>query len=326
MPAGAVDILRRAVAEGATPGWALAAGLRDTVEVMETGGPGIAADTLFDIASLTKVVATLPIALALIDEATIALDTTVGPRLPAFAHPQITVEQLLTHTSGLPSDRPYGRQGLSAETIRSRLEAEPLDHPSGTHVQYSDIGFITLGWLLESAAGTSLDILLDRYVTGPLQLPDTGYGPVDAGRAAPTEHGLRGTVHDETAARLRSPTGHAGVFSTVGDLAAYLTAWTADGWLSRSLRDQATADRTAHLDGHRGLGWTARGDPYDQLGDAWPPTAVFHSGFTGTSLALDPPSGLWVVLLTNDVHFGRGRGAIKPLRRAVHDALAPPSR
>jgi CubicO group peptidase (beta-lactamase class C family) len=200
-------------------------------------------------------------------------------------------------------------------------------------VAYSDIGFLVLGWLIERLTRTALDTLLARHVTGPLQLDATSYGPVDPARCAATEHRpdgtrCRGSVHDEIAAQLDTPAAHAGVFSTAGDLAGYLAAWSAltDAWLPCSLRRQATSDRTSQLDGHRGLGWTARHDAYDQLGDAWPQSAVFHSGFTGTSLALDPPSGRWVVLLTNDVHFGRGRGTINPLRRAVHTALAPEPR
>jgi CubicO group peptidase (beta-lactamase class C family) len=345
----AVDILNRAVADRELPGWALAAGRGTHLELLEVGGvavPGGAArpgtaDTLFDLASLTKVVVTLPIGLALIAEGRLALGTRVVEHLPSFDtaphKAEITVEQLLTHTSGLPASRPYGTQGLPAAEIRARLVAEPLDRPPGTRVVYSDIGFLTLGHLIERVTGDTLDGLLARHVTGPLGLEQTTYGPVDPARAAATERRpdgvlCEGSVHDEIAAQLGAPAAHAGVFATVTDLAGYLGAWTAptDAWLLRSLRRKATRDLTGgligHLDGHRGLGWAARHDAYDQLGDAWPSTAVFHSGFTGTSLALDPASRRWVVLLTNDVHFGRGRGVINPLRRAVHTALAPAPR
>jgi CubicO group peptidase (beta-lactamase class C family) len=340
---GAVEVLRRAVQAGELPGWALAAGVGDELELLETGGFAdtgagtrpVTPHTLFDIASLTKVVATLPITLALLRDGVLALDTRVVDHLPAFdtAPPkrEITVEQLLTHTSGLPATGPYGTQRLSADTIRERLLAESLERPPGSRVTYSDVGFLVLGQLVEQVGGATLDVLLARHVTGPLGLSDTGYGPVDPGRAAATERRpdgtiCRGYVHDEIAAQLDGPAAHAGVFSTVGELATYLAAWVSpsDAWLAPALRRQATSDHTSHLGGHRGLGWTARNDPYDQLGDAWPQSAVFHSGFTGTSLALDPDSRRWVVLLTNDVHFGRGRGTINPLRRAVHTALAPP--
>lgn len=345
-PGGAaIDLLQDAVESGELPGWALAAGRGDQVELVRAGGltgtaeaaRPVTADTLFDLASLTKVVATLPVSLALLRDGSIGLDSRVAEILPEFdcapGKAEVTVAHLLTHTSGLPATRPYGTQRLPAATIRERLLAEPLDVPPGTRVAYSDIGFLVLGRVVEQTAGASLDSLLADHVTRPLMLGDTGYGPVDRERAAATERRAdgtvcRGSVHDEIAAQLGEPAGHAGVFATVGDLAAYLAAWVSagDGWLPLALRGQATRDHTSHLGGHRGLGWAARHDPYDQLGDAWPESAVFHSGFTGTSLALDPDSRRWVVLLTNDVHLGRGRGTINPLRRAVHTALAPAPR
>ncbi len=339
--ADAIELLERAVAAGELPGWALAAGRGDAIELHRAGGLATADDptfpvtpgTLFDLASLTKVVATLPVALALVRDGTLALDARVAEHLPAFGaaarRREVTVAHLLTHTSGLPATPPAGTDRQPAAAIWERLLAAPLECPPGTRVRYSDVGFLVLGRLLQRVAGVGLDELLARHVTGPLGLAHTTYGPVDPDRAAATERRpdgtpCRGSVHDEIAARLGAPAAHAGVFSTAGDLAAYLAAWTspADRWLPRSLRRLATGDHTARLDGHRGLGWTARGDRHDQLGDAWPPSAVFHSGFTGTSLALDPDSRRWVVLLTNDVHLGRGRGTINPLRRAVHTALA----
>ena len=341
----AIDLLERAVEAGELPGWALAAGRGDEFEVLHAGGltgtgagsRPVTTSTLFDLASLTKVVATLPVTLALVRDGVIALDSRVAELLPGFdtapGKAEITLAHLLTHTSGLPATRPYGSQRLPAATIRERLLSEPLDAPPGTRVSYSDVGFLMLGRVAERIGGASLDSLLAEHVSGPLMLGDTGYGPVDAERAAATERRpdgtiCRGSVHDEIAAALGEPAGHAGVFGTVGDLAAYLVAWVSpgDGWLPLALRAQATRDHTGRLDGHRGLGWAARHDPYDQLGDAWPESAVFHSGFTGTSLALDPDSRRWAVLLTNDVHLGRGRGMINPLRRAVHTALAPAPR
>ena len=342
--ATAIDLLGRAVEAGELPGWALAGGCGGAVEVLEVGGLAEAGGaaramtpgTLFDIASLTKVVATLPVTLALVRDGVLSLGTRVVEHLPRFdtgpGKAQVTVEQLLTHTSGLPPTPPEGTTRLPAAAIRERIVSERLVAAPGSRVTYSDVGFLVLGQLVERAADAPLDVLLARHVTQPLALVHTGYGPVDPARAAATEPRLdgticRGTVHDEVAAALGGVAGHAGMFATVGDLAGYLAAWVApgEGWLPHRLRIQATRDHTTHLDGHRGLGWTARHDRYDQLGAGWPPSAVFHSGFTGTSLALDLPSRRWVVLLTNDVHFGRGRETINPLRRAVHAAFAPPA-
>jgi CubicO group peptidase (beta-lactamase class C family) len=320
----------------------LAAGAGERTELLQAGGARrtdpaprpMAIDTVFDIASLTKVVATLPVILALVAEGALSLTTSVAELLPAFASAPgkdtVTVEQLLTHTSGLPPFRHYWRDGLAGVALRERLIAEPLQSRPGGQVAYSDMGFLVLGWLAEAVAGRGLEALFAERVTGPLGMRCTSYGPVLRADVAATERrpngeSCVGTVHDETAAALGGIAGHAGVFAPVADLVAYMAAWSEDSdrWLAADVRHAAARDRTPGLDGHRGLGWTARHDAYDQLGEAWPETAVFHSGFTGTSLALDPPSRRWVVLLTNDVHLGRGRGTINPLRRAVHTALAP---
>lgn len=339
----AVGALQQAVSAGTTPGGVLAAGWGSRVEMIEAVGWAetgqrqrpMTTDTVFDLASLTKVVATLPVVLRLVADGELALQTPVADVLPAFGgdspwRSQVHVEHLLTHTAGLPAHREYSRLGLSGRALRARLLAEPPQAPPGSRVLYSDIGFLALGWLAEAVAGRPLDALVADWVLTPLGLSRTRYGPrtgeeVAATEARPEGGYVTGTVHDETAGALGVPVGHAGLFAPAADLATYLGVWAVDGgeWLPRELRDAATRDRTAHLDGHRGLGWTARHDRYDQLGDAWPESGVFHSGFTGTSLALDPASGRWVVMLTNDVHFGRRRGTINPLRRAVHTALAP---
>lgn len=339
----ALDALEQAVAAGATPGGVLAAGWGTRVELLEavgrakTGERGrpMTIDTVFDLASLTKVVATLPVVLRLIADRRLTLETPVVDVLSAFGgdspwRSQVHLEHLLTHTAGLPAHREYWRLGLSPQALRDRLVSEPLQAPPGRRVLYSDLGFLALGWIAEAVAGRTLDALVADWVLTPLEMSRTGYGPrtddeVAATEVRPDGGCVIGTVHDETAAALGVPVGHAGLFAPAADLATYLGAWAADcdRWLPRELREAATRDRTAGLDGHRGLGWTARHDTYDQLGAAWPETGVFHSGFTGTSLALDPVSGRWVTLLTNDVHFGRQRGLINPLRHAVHTALAP---
>jgi len=340
--AHALDILDAAVDAGRLPGGVLAAGWGREVEVVaavgsaETGAAGRPAGTgtVYDLASLTKVVGTLPVLLRLLADGRLELATPVVEVLPAFGasadRSGVLVEHLLTHTSGLPAHRQYWKLGLAPEELAARLLAEPLESEPGAVVRYSDIGFLVLGWLAEELTGRPLAELVADLVCAPLGLAGTGFGPRREPDVAATEAESDGSwrvgvVHDETAAALGRPVGHAGLFAPAADVATYLAAWTdpADNWLPAALRADACRDRTAGRNGHRGLGWTARHDPYDQLGDAWPETAVFHSGFTGTSVALDPPSARWVVLLTNDVHFGRDRGQINPLRREVHTALAP---
>jgi len=179
-------------------------------------------------------------------------------------------------------------------------------------------------------AGQPLDQAVRRLVAEPLGMTGTGYNlalPPD--RFAATERRADGTcwtgiVHDENARLMGGIAGHAGLFSTVADLARFAGWWVsaADGPVPARLRRAAESSQTAGLGGRRGLGWVCAGDRSDILGGHWPASAVCHTGFTGTSLALDSPSGAWVILLTNAVHFGRDNPAIKALRRDVHAAVA----
>jgi CubicO group peptidase (beta-lactamase class C family) len=199
-------------------------------------------------------------------------------------------------------------------------------------VKYSDLGFIMLGRIVADLTGRPLDEAFGELVAGPLGLTATGYRP--SGAAAPTEANWfddperqdpkSGVVHDENAESLGGVAGQAGLFGTAGDLADYLRA----GWLAEespilgaAMRAEALRCQTEGLDGHRGLGWTLRGDSYDFMSDRWPVSGAGHTGFTGTSLAFDPGSGLWVVLLTNAVLFGRDNRT-RQLRRSLHGAVA----
>ncbi len=296
--------------------------------------------TVFDLASLTKVAATTTVTLALAARGLIGLDDPVVRHLPAAAQlatAGVTVRQLLTHTSGLPGSVKFYEWCADRGQLLRELYAMPLEVPPGTRVEYSDLGFMLLGELAEAVTGEPLDSLFRRLVAGPLGLADTGYrlgsppGGRPAQRFAATE--LRadqtpwtGIVHDENARLMGGVAGHAGLFSTAADLARFAAWWAGHedgtGPVPAALRRESERCQTPGLGGRRGLGWTRIGDRYDVLGEAWPDSAVSHTGFTGTSLALDAPSGVWVVLLTNDVHYGRGRAVIRPLRESVHAAVA----
>jgi len=298
----------------------------------------MSADTVFDLASLTKVVATTTATLALAGQGRLGLHDPVTRYLPAFAACRagpVTIWHLLTHTAGLPGTRKFYEWCGSRGEVLHDLLATPLSAPPGTQVTYSDLGFIALGEIVAQVAGQPLDQAVRRLVTEPLGMIGTGYNPAGPpDRFAATERRADGTcwtgiVHDENARLMGGIAGHAGLFSTVADLARFAGWWVsaADGTVPGSpvparLRRAAESSQTAGLGGCRGLGWVCAGDRFGILGGHWPASAVCHTGFTGTSLALDSPSGAWVILLTNAVHFGRDNTAIKALRRDVHGAVA----
>lgn len=342
------QLIGAAVGDGVVPGAVLAAGLggRTLLECVagdaqhdQAARRPMTAGTIFDLASLTKVVATTPSLLLLVAAGTLALDDPVRRYLPGFAghgKDMVTIRQLLTHTSGLPDHRPYFGSLSGADQARAAFLAEPLVAAPGTTCIYSDIGFMVAGALAEAVSACPLDELASELVFGPLRMTGAGFLPPAglAGQIASTEPAAgvarTGVVHDENAALLGGVAGHAGLFATAADLCAYAAAWTCpegdlpDGWLPAVLRAEALRCQTSGLDGRRGLGWGLRGDRWDNMGPGWPESGAGHTGFTGTSLSIDSRSGLWAVLLTNAVHFGRGRpgNRVVSLRQRVHAAVA----
>lgn len=350
-PAAAVRLVEAAVTDGVVPGavlavgrgadgpWSLACAGRTR---LGPEGHAISAETLFDLASLTKVVATTPCALRLADAGELDLDAPLIHYLPRFGQgdgsraggrDRVTPRHLLTHTSGLPPHRPLYELPGGPEELLAAMYAEPLVTRPGEDVCYSDLGFMLLGELVAEVAGTTLDAAARELVFTPLGMSETGYLPTaPLERFAATEPrpdtGIAqvGVVHDENAEALGGVAGHAGLFGTVGDLVRYLRA----GWLAEhspiltpGIRRQAVAcQTTAAAGGRRGLGWTLAGDRWDHMTAAWPDGRAGHTGFTGTSLAFDPAGGLWTVLLTNAVHLGRDHTGIALLRRTVHAAVA----
>jgi CubicO group peptidase (beta-lactamase class C family) len=365
-PDTAAGLIDAAIERGVMPGAVLAAGqgseqplvwhvAGDAQHDQQARRP-MRSDTIFDLASLTKVVATLPCVLRLIAQGEIGLDDEAHRYLADFSgtgKDQVTIRHLLTHTSGLPDHRPYYERLHDPAQVRAAALAEPLLWAPGSTFCYSDIGFITLGELCAVVAGCSLDKLATELVFAPLRMKDTGYLPAAArvGQVASTEPvggvAKTGVVHDENAEALGGVAGHAGLFGTAADLARYAAAW-ADagsepatalrlpaGLVAEALRCQTEGVPAGmpsgetlppgreRLPGRRGLGWGLRGDRWDNMGDGWPLTGAGHTGFTGTCLSIDPVSGMWLVLLTNAVHFGRGPDhAVAPLRRKVHAMVA----
>lgn len=307
--------------------------------------------TVFDLASLTKVVATTPAALLLLERGAFRLDDPVQLFLPDFTggnREAVRIRHLLTHTSGLPAFVHLFNRGLSRQEIMASIHRLELTYPPGTDVVYSDLGFILLTEVIEKITGQRLDQFTRREVFAPLGLEDTGFLPLppSAARAdrdwlrqphfAATEYRadwgryVRGEVHDENANAMEGVSGHAGLFSTAADLARYARLWLAEGkipdqpatrLLAARTVAEATRNHTEGLREARGLGWVIRGRENSSGGDLLSSRAYGHTGFTGTSLWIDPELDLFVVLLTNRVHLGRDNTAILRLRPRFHNLV-----
>ena len=287
-------------------------------------------DTIFDAASLTKVVATTTAILQLIERGQLGLDGKVNDVIPQFrgaGKEAITVRQLLTHTSGLRPGIPAVPAWKGTEAAIERACAEPLPNPPGSAFRYSDINFILLGEVVRRVSGRTLDVYCAEEIFGPLKMHDTGFLPRDPSRVAPTERVagayLRGTVHDPTARRMGGVAGHAGLFTTAADLARFARMLFADGALdgARILKLETVALMTsvqtpAAVPARRGLGWDID-SPYAGPRGAWFPLGSYgHTGWTGGSLWIDPFSRTFVIFLSNRNHPTES-GNVLPLRRAL---------
>lgn len=332
------EVVRGAVAVGVAPGAAFGVGSSSdwrsgTAGAQFASGEGSVEDAIWDLASLTKVVATT----ALVESIQLDLDAPVVSVLPEFASPVATFRQLLLHESGLPASvRVVG-------SAHSEILATPLEAAPGTRTVYSDVGFVALGVALERLAGEALDRLFGDRIAGPLEMTETGFDPSLAlrRRCAPTEpvepwraalrevrgedspeiaaletdrlgrRWIRGEVHDPTAYRMGKVAGHAGLFGSVDDLARFAQAM---------LRSSSAAfTRRAGPNSSRALGWDTP-EP-GSSGEAFGPRAYGHTGFTGTSLWCDPDADLFAILLTNRVHPSASDQRIRGLRRDFHEAV-----
>lgn len=328
--------LNEGVASGAFPAGAAAVGAREGALAMAWAGriclpDGPEADqrTRYDLASLTKVLAPTMLALRAIEEGVLTLDDTVGRFFDAPGDKrEITVRQLMTHTGGFVATFDLKRDTFDPAEAGEAILRHPLKSAPGSGPRYSCMGYILLGRILERLYGDALDRLARERVFFPLGMARTGYLP-DGGNIASTEvdlktgEALTGIVHDENARFLGGVSGNAGVFSDIGDMARFagMLARGGDGFLSPAAHAAAIRNRTQGFDDHRGLGFQIGGTEGCFLGDLLPPDSYGHTGFTGTSLAVDPHTGFYVVLLTNRVHPSRENTAILRFRRALHNAL-----
>lgn len=360
-------LLTDAVDRGVIPCAAYAVGRGDRTLVKESLGyrsvfpqkEAVTSTTRFDMASLSKVLATTMVALRFIEEGRLLL----SDPLSRFFTPEelegspagrgdVTVFRLMTHTSGIT---PYialwrtvppevaGTPGFDSAVARAILSSAPVCG-IGEEVYYTCMGYILLQKILERIGGKGLDALAKEYVFGPLGMTSTGYLPFGDNRnhpeadAATTElsplHGyyIRGHVHDENAHFLGGVSGNAGVFSTLEDMTVFARMLALGGeipdgsgrrLLSRRMFDLAVRDYTRGMSESRGLGLQLR-PPLPALsaaGDLFAYGSYGHTGFTGTSLYVDAETGLWAVLLTNAVHFGREKTEFFRVRRLFHNAV-----
>jgi CubicO group peptidase (beta-lactamase class C family) len=336
-------ILTRALDDHAFPGAVAVVGTRNGIT--ETIGVGQldAADatlpsltTMYDLASLTKVICTTTLMLRLVDAGQIRLDAPVVQYLPDWkgvGAATITIRQLLTHSSGLNAWRPFYKEAVDKADARAQLMLVGPEVPPSTRYLYSDMNFMLLGMVIERVTGQTLDVAFHELVAKPLRLIDTRFRPDTStlARTAPTEFDpwrqrkLRGEVHDENASRFEGVSGHAGLFSTGADLARVARMWMSRGALDglRFVRPETVAQFTRVQDtliSRRALGWeTPTGG--NSAGHRLSAIAFGHTGFTGTSVWMDPAKDLFVILLTNRVNPTRENRKIGGVRVALADGV-----
>jgi CubicO group peptidase (beta-lactamase class C family) len=334
---GPIDqAVRDGTARGVFPGAVVVVGTRDTILLAKGYGhltwsarsPAPDPDsTLYDLASLTKVVATTPAIMLLVQRGQVQLDRPVQDYLPDFqgaGKDRVTVRNLLSHTSGLRADIPLYKDAADPAAARRLVMDEPLRWPPGRRVVYSDLNAMLLGWIVEAVSGEPLDRFTHEQVFGPADMTQTRYLPPRSvwHRTAPvgTWHGtpVVGHVFDQNAARLGGVSGHAGLYSTGMDLARYAQMLLRGGLTAQCrpvFRPETVALFTRRAAGDRALGWELRDTTSsNNTGTLMSATTYGHTGYTGTSLWIDPQRGLFVVLLTNRVDAPRARRPITRLK------------
>lgn len=319
---------------GAFPAAAAAIGVHDNVlaRAFIGGAPlpedaPVDAHTKFDMASLSKVLGPTMIVLRAMEDGALTLDETIGDFFPSAPQDKrgITVRQLMTHTGGFNPSFRLDQLCQSPDEVLDCILRYPLDNPPGLAPSYSCMGFITLAKMLEQRFGESLSELARKRVFEPLGMTGTGYCPF-SGVCAATEVDSAtgrpwiGVVHDENARYQGGVSGNAGVFMPLcdGEKFAAMLAQMGGGYLRRETLEMAIRNYTPGFDEHRGLGFHLAGTAYNFMSDKVPDHCFGHTGFTGTSLIVEPDTGFWVLLLTNRVYPTRASSALFPFRRKLH--------
>lgn len=345
------DAVARAVQDRAFPGAVLAVGYQGKLAVRAFGKLSYEAkaavvkpETIYDLASLSKVISTATIAARLVEgdfAVPLDLDAAIERYLPEWKtgpqpewRRQVTVRHLLTHTSGLPAFKEYWRTSKSKQDTLAKIFAEPLENQPGSKMVYSDLGVILLAEIVERLTGKRLDVLAEQQIFSRLGMKNSMYHPPKKiwPEIAPTEYDanfrkrlVQGEVHDENAFAMGGVAGHAGLFGTAPDIAAFCQMLLNGGIyahqriLRRATVSQFTAPQ-ALSGGTRTLGWVVPTEG-SSSGHLFSPHSFGHTGFTGTSIWIDPDQQVFVVLLTNRVHPTRENQKIAQVRPEVHDAV-----
>jgi CubicO group peptidase (beta-lactamase class C family) len=346
--ADVVAYLRTEVDSGAFPGAVIAVGRHGRLALLAPVGRyglddprPVDAGTLYDLASLTKVVGLTTACMLLVDAGRLELDAPIARYVPAFRgalKDQVTVRHLLTHSAGLTADLPLYDSTTTRAAALAAVDTTTLLAPPGTSYRYSDLSAIVLMQAVERITGEPFDRFLAERVFGPLGMPATRFRPPASwrDRIAPTEHDtvfrhrwLRGEVHDESAARLGGVSGNAGLFSNALDLSRFAAMLLNGGaWDTLQLiRAETVAEFITRQNlppgSTRALGWDTPTDSgYSSAGAKLSRRSFGHTGFTGTSMWMDPDRDLFIILLTNRVHPTRANTAILGVRSRVADLVA----
>ena len=345
LPGRLDKIVKTAIEEAVAPGVAIAVGRNGHIAYMkgygyidwnQPGSPAVDTNTLYDLASLTKVIATTTVAMVLEEGGQLDLNRTVASYLPEFNSPekaQITVKQILTHSGGLEAGANIYATARGREQYLYQINARPLEYTPGTNMIYSDWDMIILQLVMERITGKTLDVLANEKIFKPLGMTDTQFQPPVSlrPRIAPTQVDdargglLWGTVHDENAWAMGGVAGHAGLFSTARDLALFSMMILNGGEGANGIRivKPATIARWTARQGKessRTLGWDSP-EGGSSAGQFFSPWSFGHTGFTGTSIWIDLEKDLFVVVLTNRVNPTRSNTRHVQLRRDVADAV-----
>ena len=333
------------IEQGAFPGAVVAVGHKGKLAHLEGYGhltyaddaPEVTPETIYDLASVTKVVATTTAAMILVDEGALDLDKPVQDFLPGFigeGKDKVTVRDLLTHSSGLTSGGALYREAKGWDEFVERIQVMDLEYEPGSKSVYSDYGMILMGEIVQRVAAEPLADFVHRRVFEPLGMSETGYLPAEnkLPRIAPTEddpwrgYVVRGEVHDENTHAMGGIAPHAGLFSTAGDLARYAQMILNGGVLehrrivSRGVVEEFSR-RSSVPGSERAIGWDTKSPERSSAGRFFSPRSFGHLGYTGTSMWIDPERELFVILLSNRVHPTRENILIRKARPAVADAV-----